>query len=326
MKAVIISRAGNPEVLKIGEIETSEPASDEISVQVHATALNRADLLQRRGLHPAPQDVRQDVPGLEFAGEVIGVGERVCRFKPGDRVMGLLSGAGYAEKVVTHERMAMAIPDHLSFEEAASIPEVFLTAYDAVFRQLRLKIGERLLIHATGSGVGIAALQLAKTSGAWVLGTAGSNEKLTKAKVLGLDRPINYNEEDFLKVVLAETKQGVEAILDVVGASYWEKNLSCLAPRGRMILAGLLGGAEVKADLTTILRNRLLIMGTTLRMRPVEEKMTLTQEFKTQVLPLFESGRIKPVIDRVFPLEEASEAHTYMEANRNFGKIVLKVV
>ncbi|MFQ6116372.1 MAG: NAD(P)H-quinone oxidoreductase, partial [bacterium] len=288
--------------------------------------LNRADLMQRLGQYPPPPGVREDIPGLEFAGEVEAVGNKVTTFKPGDRVMGLISGASYAEKVVTQEYMAMPIPEDLSFEEAASIPEVFLTAYDALFPQLSLKLGERLLIHAVGSGVGIAALQLAKRAGATVFGTAGSDEKLTKAKDLDLDVGINYTTQNFQEIVLAETQgHGVNAILDLVGASYWEKNLACLAPLGRMILVGLLGGAKTEVNLSMILRKRLRILGTALRTRPLEEKIALTQTFQKHVLPLFASGKIKSVIDRTFPLKEAAQAHAYMGTNKNFGKIVLIV-
>lgn len=327
MKAVVITKPGGPEVLKLQEVEDPSPGSHEILVRVHATALNRADLLQRIGRYPPPPGVRADIPGLEFAGEVEFIGEKVERFKPGDRVMGLLPGGGYTEKIATHERMAMPIPNNLSFEEAASIPEVFMTAYDALFPQLQLKLGERLLVHAIGSGVGIAALQLAKIAGAVVFGTAGSSEKLKKAAHLNLDLGINYKTQDFEEILLNETRnQGVEAILDVVGASYWQKNLNCLAPKGRLILVGLLGGVNIPVDLSMILRKRLRIFGTVMRGRTLEEKMTLTQEFQKHVLPLFAVGKIKPVIDQIFPLDKAAEAHAYMHANKNFGKIVLKVV
>lgn len=326
MKAILITKPGEPSVLKLQEVEAPEPGFAEILVKVLATALNRADLLQRRGHYPPPPGVREDISGLEFAGEVEAVGKKVTVFQPGDRVMGLLSGEGYAEKVVTHERMAMLIPENLSYEQAASIPEVFMTAYDVLFVQVGLSLGERLLVHAIGSGVGIAALQLAKMAGATVFGTAGSEEKLARAKKLGLDVAINYRTQNFEEIVLTETQgQGVHAILDVVGADYWQRNLACLAPKGRMILVGLLSGAKVEANLATILRKRLRMLGTVLRARTLEEKMTLTRDFQTHVLPLFASGRIKPVIDRIFPLTGAAQAHAYMEANKNFGKIVLKV-
>lgn len=326
MKAIVITKPGDPDVLQLQEVPAPEPGVDELLVKVHATALNRADLLQRRGLYPPPPGVREDMLGLEFSGEVEVVGKKVTAFNPGDRVMGLLAGEGYAEKVVTHERMAMPIPENLCYEEAASIPEVFLTAYDALFSQLGLKLGERLLMHAVGSGVGTAALQLAKVAGATVFGTASSEAKLAKAKNLGLDFAINYKTQNFEEIVLAETQgMGVHAILDVIGAAHWDKNLACLATKGRMILVGLLGGTKVEANLATILRKRLRILGTVLRARPLEEKIALTQAFQEHVLPLFESGKIKPVIDQTFTLEQAAKAHAYMEANKNFGKIVLRV-
>lgn len=325
MKAILITQPGPPDVLKVQDVPEPIPSAHELQVRVHATALNRADLLQRRGNYPAPAGVRRDIPGLEFAGEVEQVGENVADFKSGDRVMGLLPGEGYAEKIVTHERMALPVPDNLSFEQAASIPEVFLTAFDAL-SQLEVKMGERLLVHAIGSGVGIAALQLAKTAGATVFGTAGSETKLEKAKELGLDVGIHYKTQNFADVIAAETNgAGVHTILDVVGANYWESNMSCLAPKGRMIVVGLLGGAKTEANLAAILSKRITIIGTALRPRAIEEKMTLTQTFQRQVLPLFASGKIAPVIDCVFSLADAAKAHVYMEANKNFGKIVLKV-
>jgi len=326
MKAMVITQPGDPSVLQPQEVDAPRPAAEEILVRVRATALNRADLLQRRGLYPPPPGVRADIPGLEFAGEVERCGERVTAWKPGDRVMGLLPGAGYAEHVVTHQNLAMPMPATLGFEEAAAIPEVFLTAYDALVHRLRLQHGERLLIHAVGSGVGTAALQLARKMGVTVFGTAGDPEKLKRAEELGLDVPIHYKSEDFAKVVQDETDgRGVDGILDVVGAAYWSQNLSCLAVLGRLVLVGLLGGIKVEADLFTLMRKRLTVVGTVMRGRSLEEKIALTQEFVRRVLPWFEDGTVRPVVDRVFPLEKAAEAHAYMEANRNFGKIVLRV-
>lgn len=326
MQAIVITQPGSPDVLKLQDVPAPQPDPNELLVNVHATALNRADLLQRRGQYPPPPGVRGDIPGLEFAGEVAKVGAKVTSFKPGDRVMGLLPGAGYSEQIVTHERLAMPIPANLNFEEAAAIPEAFITAFDALFLQLDLRLGERLLIHAVGSGVGIAAVQLAKVAGATVFGTAGSDEKLAKAKAFGLNIGINYRGKDFEEIISAETGgNGVHAIIDMVGASYWEKNLACLANQGRIILIGLLGGAKVETNLSTIMRKRLRVIGTVLRGRSLAEKMALTAEFQKHALPLFESGKIKPVIDRVFQLEQAAEAHDYMEANQNFGKIILRI-
>lgn len=324
MKAIVIKNPGPSGLLALEEIEEPQPGLGHLRVRVHATALNRADLLQRRGLYPPPAGVRADVPGLEFAGEVEVLGEGVKLFRPGDRVMGLLPGEGYAEKVVTHERLALPVPHGMSLTEAASIPEAFLTAWDGLFLNLELSMGETVLIHAAGSGVGVAGVQLARAAGARVLGTSGSPEKLDKAKALGLDRAINYREEDFARVVLEETGQdGVDAILDLVGASHWDKNLACLREGGRLLILGLVGGARTSLDLGLALRKRLRILGTVMRTRNLEEKIALTQQFKRQVLPLFQAAKLRPVIDSVFPLEEAGAAHQRMERNQNFGKIVL---
>lgn len=326
MKAIIMSQPGDASVLQRQEIPEPVPSAHEILVRVHATAVNRADLLQRRGQYPPPPGTREDILGLEFAGEVETTGQEVTMYQPGDRVMGLLSGEGYAEKIVTHERLALAIPAHLSYEEAAAIPEVFLTAYDALFYRLEIRKGDSILIHAIGSGVGTAALQLAKISGAAVFGTAGSDEKLNRAKDLGLDIAIHYQKENFQEIILQETQdQGVQAILDVVGAAYLEKNLACLATCGKLVCLGLLGGSKAEINLATILWKRVHIIGTVLRARPLPEKIALTHAFQKHALPLFSSGKIQPVIDKTFPLERAAEAHSYMESNENFGKIVLRI-
>ncbi len=326
MKAIVINKSGDPGVLQLRDVEEPKPSQDEILVKVQATALNRADLLQRRGHYPPPPGTREDIPGLEFAGTIEWVGEKVTSFNPGDRVMGLLPGEGYAEKIVTHERIAIPIPANLNFDQAAAIPEAFLTAHDALFSQLELKSDERLLVHAVGSGVGIAALQLAKNAGAIVFGTAGSEDKLAKARDLGLNFGINYKHQDFSEKVLAKTNGlGVNTILDTVGSPYWGKNLACLATKGRMIIIGLMGGAKVEANLGILLKKRLRIMGSVLRARLLEEKIALTKTFVETALPLFESGKLQPIIDRTFLLEEAAEAHAYMEKNKNFGKIVLRI-
>jgi putative PIG3 family NAD(P)H quinone oxidoreductase len=325
MRAAVITAPGGPEVFALQELEDPRPGLDEVLVAVHATALNRADLMQRRGRYPGPPGTRDDVPGLEMAGVVIEAGARVTAWKPGDRVLALLNGGGYGSRVVVHERMLMAIPPNLSFEQAASIPEVFLTAFDAVFLQCGLQPGEALLVHAVGSGVGTAAVQMASVAGCRVFGTAGSDEKLSKAAELGLNVGVNYHEEDFAEVVAARTEgRGVDVILDVIGADYWPRNLRSLALRGRMVLVGTMSGAKLDADLGMLMQKRLRVHGTVLRSRPLEEKAALTQEFARRILPLFASERIVPVIDRVFPLEEVAEAHRFMESNANFGKIVLR--
>ena len=324
MRAAVITQPGGPEVLKVREVKDPIPGPDDVLVQVKATALNRADLAQRQGNYPVPAGVAPDILGLEMAGVVLRVGERVTQFKPGDRVFGLLNGAGYAEQVVTHARMVMPIPDNLSFIEASAVPEVFFTAHDALFNQCHLQMGERVLLHAVGSGVGTAAVQLAHLAGAFTFGTAGSAEKLESAADLGLDVGINYKTEDFLAVVRQHTdNRGVDVILDVIGAPYWERNLASLAVLGRIILVGAMGGDQVTTGLRAISGKRLRVFGTGLRARPIEEKIALTQQFTRQVLPLLASGRVRPIVDRTFPLDEAAAAHAYMEANLNFGKIVL---
>ncbi len=326
MKAIVITQPGEPEVLQMQEVPEPEPSAHELLVRVQATALNRADLLQRLGQYPAPTGTRDDIPGLEFAGEIEQIGDKVTTHKPGDRVMGLLPGEGYAEKVVSHERLAIPIPQNLSFEEAAAIPEVFLTAFDALFLQLRLQAGETCLIHTIGGGVGLAALQLAKQAGATVFGTSSSDDKISRAHRMGLDFGINHQAHDFERAILAETDdRGVNAILDTVGAPFWQPNLNCLAVKGRLILVGMLGGAKTEIALSDILTRRIRVIGTVLRPRPQEEKAYLVQRFIERCLPLLACGKIKPVVDRTFALAEAAEAHTYMQANKNFGKIVLTV-
>lgn len=325
MRAAVITAPGGPEVFAIQEIDDPSVGPEEVLVAVRATALNRADLLQRRGRYPGPPGTRDDVPGLEMAGEVVEVGANVRQWKPGDRVMALLGGGGYADRIAVHERMLMPIPSNLSFTEAASIPEVFLTAFDALFMQCGLQPGENVLVHAVGSGVGSAAVQLASAVGCRVFGTAGSEDKLARAKELGLEIGVNYHAADFAEAVNEHTKgRGVDVILDVIGAAYWPLNISAMAQRARMIIVGTLGGAKIEVDLGALMAKRASVQGTLLRARALEEKATLTQAFVKRFVPMFESGRLVPVVDRVYPLTEVADAHTYMETNANFGKIVLE--
>ena len=326
MRAAVISEPGDPDVFEIRELPDPEPGPEEILVAVHASALNRADLMQRRGGYPAPPGIRGDVPGLEMAGVVEGVGDRVTAWQVGDRVMALLGGAGYASKVTVHERQVMAVPEGLSFDEAAAIPEVYLTAFDALFQHCELLPGESVLVHAAGSGVGTAATQLASVSGCRVYGTAGSEEKLARAADLGLDVGVNYHESDFAEVIAEDTGgAGVNVILDVIGAPYWERNLASLAVRGRLVLVGTMGGGRLETNLGLLMGKRLRVHGTVLRARPLEEKAALTQTFARRHLGHFASGRLVSVVDRVYPLEEVAEAHRHMESNANFGKIVLHI-
>ena len=250
MRAVVITEPGGPEVLKVQEVPDPLPGADDVLVDVKASALNRADTLQRQGGYPAPPGIPSDIMGLEFSGVVLETGKNVTDLAEGDRVFGLLGGGGYASQVVTHSRMAMRIPDNLDFAQAAAVPEVFFTAYDALFNHCELAMGESVLIHAAGSGVGTAAVQMAHHAGAFVFGTAGSEDKLGRAAELGMDVGINYREQDFSEVVRQHTGgAGVDALLDVIGADYWARNLASLALRGRLVLVGSMGGSSLQADL-----------------------------------------------------------------------------
>lgn len=301
-----------------------EPGPGEIRVRVHASAMNRADLLQRMGSYPAPAGAPADVPGLEYAGEVDAVGEGAGLWAVGNRVMGLVGGGAHAEYVVVHEREAIRIPHTLEMEKAAAIPEAFLTAYDALFRQLDLKMGERLLIHAVGSGVGTAALQLARAAGAMTLGTSRTPDKLARAAELGLEVGIDSSREDLAESVNQATYgSGVHAVLDLVGGKLLEASLRVLALKGRVVVVGTTGGSRAEVDLGVLLRRRIHLFGTVLRTRPLEEKIALAREFSSSVLPLLSSERIKPVVDCVFPFSDIRKAHELMETNSTFGKIVL---
>jgi NADPH2:quinone reductase len=325
MRAVVVARPGGPEVLQLAERPLPEPGPGEIRVRVRASALNRADLLQRRGLYPAPPGAPQDIPGLEYAGEVDAVGEGAGLWAVGNRVMGIVGGGGYAEYVVVHEREAMRIPQGLSFEEGAAIPEAFLTAYDALFTRLELLMGERVLIHAVGSGVGTAALQLARAAGAVTIGTSRSAEKLRRAGELGLDVAIDTSKEDLPAALENATYgSGVHAVVDLVGGKIFEDSLRGLAQGGRVVVVGTVAGSRVELDLGLLLQRRIRIVGTVLRTRPLEEKIALAREFSSTVLPLLSSGKIRPVIDRIYPFSEIADAHRQMEQNDTFGKIVLK--
>ena len=324
MKAVVLKKHESSNILVVEETTAPHKHAEQIRVQVCAVGVNRADVLQRKGLYNPPPPVRADILGLEYVGRVI-QGDQNQVWKIGDRVMGIAPGATYAREVVVHAREAIPVPKHLSDEEAACIPEAFLTAYDALFQQLGIHIGSRVLIHAIGSGVGNAALQLSKVAGASVVATSRTKEKLLKAKEAGADELIllkpnpNGSVPEFSK----QLSTPVSDIVDFIGAAYLDQNLKSLTLKGKIIIVGLLGGRTCNANLGIILRKRLSIIGTVLRMRPVEEKITLAQNFCADVLPLFAQRKIAPMLDRVFPFEEVAKAHQYMEDNTNYGKIVL---
>ena len=326
MKAVLVRQPGGAENLVLGEFPDPEPGPGELLVRVRATALNRADILQRRGLYPPPPGA-SPLLGLEAAGEVVALGEGCEGWQVGDRVFALLPGGGYAQYVTVPATMALPIPPNLTFEEAAAIPEAFLTAYQTLFWIGRLEAGEWVLIHAGASGVGTAAIQLARDAGARVAVTAGTEPKLEACRTLGAEVAINYKLGPFAPAVReAAGERGVDLILDFVGAPYWEQNLDCLAVDGRLVLIATMGGGVLdRFDLRRIMAKRLQVTGTTLRSRSPAYKAQLTREFAVRVLPKLASGRIRPVIDRVFPWDQVREAHRYMERNLNIGKIVLRV-
>lgn len=323
MRAIVISKPGGPEVLTLAERPAPEPSRGEVRVRVRATAVNRADLLQRMGMYPAPPDAPPDIPGLEVAGEVDAVGPGVERLAVGDRVFGLVGGGGYAEAIVSHERALAKIPDGMSFTDAAAVPEAFITAHDAIVTQAHLTSGEPLLVHAVGSGVGTAAAQLGRALGATVIGTARTKDKLARAHALGMDTGIAVEGGRFADAVRAAHRDGAAVVLELVGGGYLAEDLRCIQTLGRIVLVGLLAGAKTELDLGLVLRRRVRIMGTVLRSRPLEEKIAAVRAFEAQVVPLLVRGAVRPVVDCVMPLADATRAHERMASNVGFGKIVL---
>ena len=322
MRAVVIPGFGGPEVLRLATVPSPRPGPREVLVRVRASGVNRADLLQRRGLYPPPPG-ESEVPGLEFAGVVDEVGDAVTRWRAGDRVMGIVGGGGYAERVAVDERVAVAVPDGMDMTEAGAIPEVYMTAYDAVFRQAGLKRGETLLIHAVGSGVGTAALQLARRAGARTIGTSRTASKLERAAGEGLGVGLRGGEGWVGGVMEATGGRGADVILDLVGAPYLAGNQAAIAVGGRHVVVGVPGGSRARVDLRRLMVRRARLYGTVLRARGVGEKAELAAEFCEAVLPGFGDGSLHPLIDSVFPVVKAADAHRRMEANENFGKIVL---
>ena len=328
MRAVVLEEYGDVGVLQLREIAPPTPGPDEVLVDVAHTALNRADLLQRMGLYPGPP-MAHEVPGMEFAGTVAAVGERVDPANIGRRVMGIVGGGAYAEQLVTHERLLIDVPDSLPTSDGAAIPEVFITAFDALVVQGGLTSGGVALVHAGGSGVGTAAIQIGRAVGATVIVTA-STDKIGPCLELGADRAIDYRSEDFVAEVKSFTGgAGADVILDVVGGEYLNRNLASVAHRGRIIQVGIMGGANTEISLGMLLGTRAQIIGTTLRSRPVEDKIAITRRFAREMLPLFgdatHDSRLRPVVDRRYALDQIAEAHTYMQSNASFGKIIIDV-
>jgi NADPH2:quinone reductase len=324
----IVSHEGGGR-LEVCEVERPSARADRVRVRVRAAGLNRADLLQKRGRYPAPPGAPADIPGLEFAGEVEQAGEDARAWRLGQRVFGITAGGAQAEYVVVPESHLAEIPDGLSFEEAAAVPEVFVTAHDALFTQGALRTGERVLIHAVGSGVGTAAAQLARAAGAGaVYGTARTRAKVERAREFGMDEGVVVSGEPraFAEAVRGWTKgAGVNVLLDLVGAAYLDANLEALAPRGRMLLVGTLGGASARLDFGRVMAKRLRLTGTVLRARSAEEKAAAVRRFAAEVVPLLARGSVRPVLDSSFGLSEASTAYARLESDETFGKVVLKV-
>ena len=324
MRAVVVNEYGAPEVLTITEVPDPTPGPDEILVRVAHTAVNRADTLQRQGGYPDPQRRDHEILGLEYAGVVEAVGDRVTRWSPGDRVMGIEAGACYAELLTTHERQALPVPGSLALDEAAAFPEVFLTAWDALVVQGGLTSGRWALVHAGASGVGTAAIQIAAAIGARIAVTCSAG-KMEACRELGADLVLERSPADWSAALKSAVPGGVDVVLDVVGGEEANRNLAALRPTGTIVQVGLMGGAQTPVNLGLLLVKRVTWIGTTLRARPIEEKVAVCQRFIDEVIPLIEDGTLRPVIDSRFPLERIADAHRHMEANANVGKILIDV-
>lgn len=324
MRAVVLHNHGGPEVLTIEEVDDPVPGPDEVVVDVAATALNRADLLQRMGLYPDPRKRQPEIPGLEFAGTVSACGERATMWSVGDRVMGIEAGGAYAERIATHERQLLRVPDGIDLVDAAAIPEVFLTAWDALVLQGGLTSGRWALVHAGGSGVGTASIQLAKAIGARIAVTCSAG-KAQACRDLGADLVLERSPHDWLADARAAVPQGFDTVLDVIGGEEVDRNLQAVATKGTIVQVGLMGGGTTPVNVALLLGKRATWVGTTLRTRPLEEKVAVTRRFAAEVMPLFETGALRPVIDSTFAFEQIADAHRLMEQNKNTGKIVVTV-
>jgi len=322
MRAVVLHSHGGPEVLTIEHTPDPTFGPDEVLVDVAATALNRADLLQRMGAYPDPRGRVPEIPGLEFAGTVAAVGDRVTMWQPGDRVMGIEAGGAYAERIATHERQLLAVPTTMSLTEATAVPEVFLTAWDALVVQGGLTSGRWALVHAGASGVGTAAIQIAKAVGARIAVTCSAG-KAGVCRALGADLVLERSPHDWLADASAAVPAGFDVVLDVIGGEEVDRNLMAVAQRGTIVQVGLMGGGRTPVSVGLLLAKRCTWVGTTLRTRPIEEKVAVTRRFAAEVLPLFDSGALRPVIDSTFAFDDIADAHRHMEANANAGKIVV---
>ena len=325
MMAIAISAKGGPEVLRLTEAPVPQPQSGEILIRVAAAGVNRPDVLQRKGLYPAPKG-HSELPGLEVSGIVVAAGPECTRFKVGDAVMALVNGGGYAPYCLADDAATMAKPASLSYEEAAAIPETFYTVWHNVFERGDLKAGETFLVHGGSSGIGVTAIQLAKAFGATVYATAGSADKCAACVKFGANSAINYTTEDFADVIKAATgSKGIDVILDMVGGDYIERNIKSLADDGRLVNIAYQKGSTATIDFMRVMLKRLTITGSTLRVRPPAVKARIAQAVENKVLPMIADGRIKIQIDSMFPLSDAAAAHARMESSQHIGKIVLKV-
>lgn len=324
MRAVVITHPGGPEVLEVRDVDEPIASPEDLLVRVRASGLNRADIHQRNGGYPAPPGSPADIPGLEYAGEVAGVGRDVRGFTVGDRVFGIVGGGAHAELLNVAARTAARVPPGVSWVDAGAIPEAFITAHDALITQARLAHGERVLIHAVGSGVGLAATQVARAIGAIPFGTSRTADKIERAMPFGLERGAVIRDPNELgSVAQGWAPQGFDVVLDLVGGSYTPASIAALASRGRLMLVGLVAGASATLDLRRILARRLTVIGTVLRARSVDEKAAATDAFSRDLLAMFQTGTLRAVVDRVFPLDAIADAHRRMESNESFGKVVV---
>ncbi|MES2278930.1 MAG: NAD(P)H-quinone oxidoreductase [Bacteroidota bacterium] len=325
MKAIIITQPGGPEVLQIAERPKPIPSTGEVLIKVSSAGVNRPDVAQRKGSYPPPPGARQDIPGLEVAGTIEAISDDVTRWKIGDKVCALVIGGGYAEYCAVPEGQCLPIPVNLSFIEAASLPETFFTVWSNVFDRAKLQPGESLLIHGGSSGIGVAAIQMAKAVGSTVYVTAGSDEKCTFCENLGAAKAINYKTQNFKDELNQLTNsKGVDIILDMIGGNYTPDNLHCLANDGRLVMINSMKGKNVDVDLSIVMRKRLVITGSMLRSRDVAFKSAIAQKLEEHIWPLLASGEIKPVIYKVFDAADAAKAHELMESSEHIGKIVLQ--
>ncbi len=327
MKAVVITRFGGPEVLEIEDVPRPQVGPEEVLVHVRSTALNRADLLQRQGRYAAPAGAAQNIPGLEFAGEVTELGTNAQRRREGERVMGIIGGGAHAEFVTTHQDAVCAVPANLEWSAAGAVPEVFITAHDAL-RQASFKAGDNVMVHAVGSGVGLAATQLVRALGGRAFGSSRTPDKIERAKSFGLESGFTVPEPSALTGLSdfagsATGGSGFDVVLDLNGGPYFAASLEAMALRGRIVLIGGVAGGKTEVDLYQILGKRLHVIGTVLRARSLEEKIAITAAFAGEVVPMLAQGTIRPVIDSVFPIEQIQDAHRRLESNETFGKVVL---